>query len=129
MRQSARHFLLSILALVLSLPLMAGCGSDEEDIAAPAITLNSLQEHNDNRTGTPAFKVAGGELPLDGSVEPGALVEVEVNAGEPVAASVSGDFWSYTLDVATLDEGGNTIVISAEDSVGNKRSLTFFVTK
>lgn len=130
MRQFTKHILFLLFFGGLCVFVLSGCGSDDEDIEAPSLTLNSLQDQNANTTGTPTFKVDGqASLLLSGTVESGTIVEVEANDGEAIPAEVSGQAWQLTLDTALLDEGSNVLAISAEDSVGNTRTLNFFVVK
>ncbi|MFO7984044.1 MAG: Ig-like domain-containing protein [Desulfuromonadales bacterium] len=125
---SIRFFLL-MCAGVLCVQFLTACG-DERNIESPALTLDSLQGQNENTTGTQEFKVGlETSLDLSGTVDVGAEVEVEVNRDEPVLATVSGGTWSYSLDIASLTEGTNVIAVTAEDSLGNRRSLSFFVTR
>ncbi|WP_210403277.1 Ig-like domain-containing protein, partial [Salinicola sp. MH3R3-1] len=80
------------------------------DQTAPVVTLDALDEPiNDT---TPA---------LTGTVDdPGATVSVSVNGGEPITATVDEDGnWSVPADSVTLNEGDNTIEVTATDAAGN----------
>ncbi|MGM8931533.1 Ig-like domain-containing protein, partial [Salinicola halophyticus] len=80
------------------------------DQTAPTVAIDALDEPiNDT---TPA---------ITGTVDdPGATVSVSVNGGEPITATVDNNGnWNVPADSVTLNEGDNTIEVTATDAAGN----------
>ena len=71
-------FLLSIILV----GLLGGCGHENKDITAPDLTMDPLFGQNQNPTGGRALMVTDGNLNLSGTVEAGAVVQIEINSGE-----------------------------------------------
>ena len=87
------------------------------DPTAPVLTVSSPA---DNSSSTQSF------VTLTGSVSETATVKVTDNAGSPVTASMDGNNFTATVNLA---QGVNTINISATDLAGNsvseKRTVTY----
>ncbi|MCP8970066.1 Ig-like domain-containing protein [Ectobacillus ponti] len=56
---------------------------------------------------------------MAGTVEEGAAVQVQLDGGAWMNATVTGTTWTYT-PAADLGEGGHTLVVKATDAVGNE---------
>ena len=84
------------------------------DTVAPLLTL--LPVTTPTRTAS--------QLVSGGVSDPGGIasVTVKVGAAAAVAASVSGNGWSY--GIPSLTEGGNAIVVTARDVSGNESVVT-----
>jgi len=88
------------------------------DLSAPVLTLNQVTSPTTLTTQT-----------LSGTVNDNnavASVTVQVGTKVPVAATISGSSWSYSL--AGLVVGANSIIVRATDPAGNSTSLTATVT-
>jgi hypothetical protein len=95
---------------LLLLALLAGCAADTDEIS-PSLTFN----------GMPAITNTSSRN-LSGTVEPGATVEVSVNTTATVGALSNVDgLWSVTI--ANLAPGGNTVTVTATDATGNSNTL------
>ncbi|WP_189446278.1 beta strand repeat-containing protein, partial [Salinicola rhizosphaerae] len=79
------------------------------DQTAPVITVDALDEPiNDT---SPA---------LTGTVDdPDASVFVSVNGSEPIEATVDGNTWTIPAGTVTLNEGDNSLSVTATDVAGN----------
>jgi hypothetical protein len=85
------------------------------DLAPPALTLNQ-----GNMTTNVAVQT------ISGTVEAGASVKVVVNGGAPVAASVAGSAWSFTIN--PLASGSNAVTVTADDFADNKSEKSINMT-
>lgn len=65
-------------------------------------------------------------LLVSGTVDPSAMVAVSVNALAPLNATVAGSTWS--LNLAGLPVGTNSITVSATTPTGGSESLSFALT-
>ncbi|MBI2859927.1 MAG: hypothetical protein HYX91_00280 [Chloroflexi bacterium] len=79
------------------------------DTVPPALTINPVT--------TPT---ALASQALSGTKEDWASVRVSVNGGAPVAASTTMSAWSFS---AALNQGGNTVSVTATDAAGNTTTL------
>jgi len=120
---------LPLLTLGCLFSALAGCGNSNKDLSAPNLTLNSLFAQNMNSTGTSSFLVQGGDLNLSGTVEAGAETKIEINSEGAKTVTVVGETWSYLVPNDDLEEGANTIMVSAKDDAENQTTITFSVTK
>jgi len=105
------------LLVLTALVILPGCGDDEGDIVAPAISPNAAS----------VSYTTSDSVTLKVDVEIGAVVEVAVadglTAGIPVFVGTSalGDTWSFV--VTGLQPGSNLIAATAQDKSGNQQTL------
>jgi hypothetical protein len=100
---------------LLLFAVLAGCAADPDEIS-PSLTFN----------GMPAITNTNSR-DFSGTVEPGATVEVSVNTTATVAALSNVDgLWSVTI--ANLAPGGNTVTVTATDATGNSNTLLLVLT-
>jgi len=95
--------------------LLAGCGGNDVDETAPALTFDGLQSAT---TTSP-------DRTLSGTVEPGATIEITVGDTDvPVTPDQDG-FWTHAL---TLDPGTSVVTVSASDAAGNQSLFALTLT-
>jgi hypothetical protein len=95
---------------LLLLALLAGCAADTDEVS-PMLTVDGMPAINNTSLRN-----------LSGTVEPGATVEVSVNTTATVGALSNVDgIWSVTI--ANLAPGGNTVTVTATDATGNSNTL------
>jgi len=105
------------LLLLVALVALPGCGDNEGDIVAPAISPN---------VGNSYFTTSS-SVTLKVDVEAGADIEVAVadgvTAGVPAVVGTSelGETWSF--EVSGLQPGSNAIAVTAKDKTGNQQTL------
>jgi hypothetical protein len=101
--------------ILLLLALLAGCAADTDEVS-PTLTIDGMPAINNTSTRN-----------LSGTVEPGATVEVSVNTTATVAALSNVDgLWS--VSIANLAPGGNTVTVTATDATGNSNTLLLVLT-
>ncbi len=105
-----------VTVLFAALAALAGCGENDTDISAPALTFKGLNPVTTTRT-----------RQLSGTLEPGATVSVTVTPAATVGP-VTVDQGTWACTVENLADGTSTINIKAADVAGNQTVLALAVT-
>lgn len=114
-----------LLALLLAGGL-AGCGSEDVDLASPAITLSLVEGVAATDAVQRTFNAAAGAITFSGTMEVGAQVTATVN-GAALAVVYDAAAGTWSGELTSPVEGANVVTVTASDRRGNLSNLYFTV--
>lgn len=98
---------------------LTACGGGTPDEEAPELTWDKQQ------TADPITS----DITYSGTVEAEANVKLQIGENDPEDVLLSGTTWSVLVPLSSLQEGPNTISVTATDSRGNTKVIRYTVVR